>query len=146
MLTGKTAKYICLITGFLLICLAIYAMSRNWGGKHYSAKVLSVVESYKTEEFVKSGYEGGGELKNVYHTILDVQYINDDKQNSETQITITRYDEKSLPEEGESLEIQLLGDGTVSEYQPVRFSMSVTILVVLGIIMVAIGIFGKIRT
>ena len=54
-----------------------------------------------------------------------------------------RDDEELLPKTGDSLEIQIFNDGTMSEYQPVGFAVGTGIFLGLGIITLILGIIGR---
>lgn len=145
---GKSGKVICIIGGILLILFGIcfYHNAKNENITYFSGTVDNI---YNIEENLEENNIKGG-FKYYYTAKADVT------ADHEYNITLIRQSRKKFPyheekpeilfpKEGSIIELQKDANGTVSESQRTNTIIVQIAMILMGIMMLIGGIFGKVK-
>lgn len=144
--TNKNSKYICLIIGILFILTSICGIIKSNGSRHYTAAVTEIYQISKTIRNEAHHTVPDGIQYYIYNVILNAQYKDNDGNIKTVKTNVTRKSKDDIPAKNDCIEVEILKDGTVSEYKPIQYMSGIGIMALIGIGMVWIGMRIKIMT
>lgn len=139
-LENKSAKYICIIGGLIMILLFLSGFVKSLDATYITGTVTKI---YEIEEYLvlnKDTHNGDSSDDYDYKAYIDVKA---DGQNY--KILIYRETKYTFPKEGENIELSIHSDGTIYEAQKIRTSLGGIVLLLFGIVLLIGGLTGKVK-
>lgn len=139
-LESKSAKYICIVGGIILIILFLSNILTNIGS---TSLVGVVTKIYEIEEYrVINSRTNTGDGKDDYDYRMYVDIV---VNGEEHKVLLKRETKYTFPSVGESINLIQHKDGKLYEKQAVRDNLARFILFGFGIILLYGGITGKVK-
>lgn len=139
-LENKSAKYICIIGGLIMILLFLSGFVKSLDATYITGTVTKI---YEIEEYLvlnNNTRNGDSSDDYDYKAYIDVKA---DGQNY--KILIYRETKYTFPKEGENIELSIHSDGTICEAQKIRTYSSGVVLLLFGIVLLIGGLTGKVK-
>lgn len=140
-LESKSAKYICIVGGIILIILFLSNFFSNIGS---TLLVGVVAKTYEIEEYrvTNGGPNNNGDNPDDYDYRMYVDVVINEEQ---YQVLLNRETQYTFPSVGESITLIQHKDGKIYEERAVRDNLAQFILLGFGAILLYGGITGKVK-
>lgn len=140
-LESKSAKYICIIGGIILIIFFLFNFISDIGS---TSLVGVITNTYEIEEYrvTNSSPNNNGDSPDDYNYRMYVDVV---INGEEYQVLLNRETQYTFPSVGESINLIQHKDGKIYEERKVRDNLAQFVLLGFGVILLYGGITGTIK-
>ncbi len=143
LISNKASKVTCLLVGIILVIISMYSFSKNFFKEKFEVEIIKVVDSFTEKKTIRSGNDGGRGTYLLYGEIVEI--INPINGQIE-RLSITRRNKDNLPAIDETIFVSQDNHRNWYEYEKASLSVGNIIMGFLGVILLAGGAFGKVRS